>query len=228
METEKLLDICRHKAFTQTQYQNQSFVINAQLTPLKKIRQCIMELSLREEAVREKDQSLRKLKWKMKEREEAIEKEESIPKKEMMKIEFEKFEYEHIKYKHQYDMAKKDLDNFVEIMQNLIQENNIDLENLDIDDPEEDRKYWLIRMAKNCAVDIICTGRITNANLSAVLDMKEEDYKEVLLLAHKYSNFISMEINKSSEIAMGSLRNELNYTENSNKKLLDFYEEDNL
>lgn len=228
MNTEKLLDICRHRAFTQTEYQNKNFVINSQLTPLKKVRQCIMEISMREEAVREKDQSLRKLKWKMQERQEAIDAEKSIPKKEMMKIEFEKFDYEYIKYKHQYDMAKKDLDNFVEIMQNLIKEYDIDLENIDIDNEEEDRKYWLIRMAKNCAVDIISTGRITTANLNAVLDMNEEDYKEVLLLAHKYSNFISMEINKSSEIAMSSIRNELMSNDNINKKLLDFYEEDNL
>ena len=160
MNTEKLLDICRHRAFTQTEYQNKNFVINSQLTPLKKVRQCIMEISMREEAVREKDQSLRKLKWKMQERQEAIDAEKSIPKKEMMKIEFEKFDYEYIKYKHQYDMAKKDLDNFVEIMQNLIKEYDIDLANIDIDNEEEDRKYWLIRMAKNCAVDIISTGRI--------------------------------------------------------------------
>lgn len=228
MKHEDILNYCRHKVFTQTDYQNKSFVINTQLTPLRKLKQCIMEISLREEGVREKERSLRKLEWKMKEREEEIENENSIPKKEMLKIEFEKFDFEHVKYKHQYEMAQQDLDSFVQIFNDLLVEYDIDLENLDIHDLEEDRKYWLIRMAKNCAVDMICTGRITTANLNAILDMKEEDYKEVLLLAHKYSNFISKEINKSSEIANSSMRDELLSNETNNKKLLDFYEENNI
>jgi len=228
MKHEDILNYCRHKVFTQTDYQNKSFVINTQLTPLRKLKQCIMEISLREEGVREKERSLRKLEWKMKEREEEIENENSIPKKEMLKIEFEKFDFEHIKYKHQYEMALEDLNSFVQIFNDLLAEYDLDLENLDLNDLEEDRKYWLIRMAKNCAVDMICTGRITTANLNAILDMKEEDYKEVLLLAHKYSNFISKEINKSSEIANSSMRNELLNNETNSKKLLDFYEENNI
>ena len=226
LDEKELLDYCKRQTFGQTDYQNRSFVINAQLTPIRKLRQCVLEVNGRIEAFQDRDRSLRKLKWKMEEKQAEIDNENSIPKKEMMKIDFERFELERQKYQSQVNLAKKDLDEFVKIFKDIIEENDIDLETVDLYDSEEDRKYWLIRMAKNCAVDIACTGRISTANLNTILDMKENDYQEVLLLAHKYTKFISHEINRSSEIAMSSSQNDL--LTNSNKKLLDFYEDDNI
>jgi len=227
MTDEEIIELAIDSEFTQSEYQNRHFVTESALTPARKLRQAITEFNLRITSKQEIDRAVRKLEWKKKAILEDIENEKSIPKKEMLKIDFEKFALEERKYKARQRGIEFEYNTFLTIIKELCEKYNLDPKEMDLNgDYEEDRKYWIIRIAKQCALDIACTGRMTSANLDAVLSMGEDDYSEVLILANKFGQVISQKVNKSAEIAMNSKNNELNSAHSS--KFIEMYNESNI
>jgi len=68
------------------------------------------------------------------------------------------------------------------------------------DDPdiveEEEHKYWIARMAKQSAIDLLTTGRIQAGNLESMLQMNPEDQAAVTDLALTYSTAMNHCIGK--------------------------------
>jgi len=205
MTDEEIIDFTIDTPFTQSEYQNRYFVTEGYLTPVRKLRQAITELNMRIVSLADADRAVRKVKWKKQEVADNIENEKYEPQKEMLKIDFEKFELEERKYIARKKGIEFEYNTFLKIIRELCEEYNLNPKELNLNENfDEDRKYWIMRIAKQCALDIACTGRITSANLDAVLSMGEDDYSEVLVLANRYSQVISHKVNRCAEIAMNS------------------------
>ena len=58
------------------------------------------------------------------------------------------------------------------------------------DDETEERVYWISRMGKQAAVDILSSGRIGSGNMDSILMMDEEDQLEVMQTAVKYAGML--------------------------------------
>jgi hypothetical protein len=65
-----------------------------------------------------------------------------------------------------------------------------------VNNPEEERKYWIARMGKQAAVDMISNGRITTGNMEAISMMSEEDQIHALKVAIQYSGLMNVGIAK--------------------------------
>jgi hypothetical protein len=54
-------------------------------------------------------------------------------------------------------------------------------------DHEEERKYWVTRMAKQAAMDMVSYGRIGSGNMDSIAMMPEEDQIEALATTIQYN-----------------------------------------
>jgi len=64
------------------------------------------------------------------------------------------------------------------------------------DDEEEERKYWIARMGKQAALDMMSFGRISVGNLDSISMMPEEDQLKALSVGFQYSNLLGAQLQK--------------------------------
>ena len=67
------------------------------------------------------------------------------------------------------------------------------------EDEKEERKYWMARMSKQAAMDIIAYGRIGSGNLDSILLMPEEDQLDTLKGALHFAGLLTNTIGKINE-----------------------------
>ena len=55
---------------------------------------------------------------------------------------------------------------------------------------DEERIYWIARMGKQAAMDIVSYGRIGTGNMTSILDMPEQDQVKCLEVAIQFSALV--------------------------------------
>lgn len=61
---------------------------------------------------------------------------------------------------------------------------------------EEERKYWIARLGKQAALDIVANGRIGIGNMDSIAMMKKDDQIATLDVASQYSCLLKVSIDK--------------------------------
>ena len=75
-------------------------------------------------------------------------------------------------------------------------ENEEDIQRYFDQDPEEERKYWIARMGKQAAMDILSFGRISTGNLDSIAMLPEEEQLQILSIGFQYSNLLGGQLAK--------------------------------
>jgi hypothetical protein len=73
----------------------------------------------------------------------------------------------------------------------------------------EERKYWIARMGKQAAMDIVSYGRIGSGNMDLIAMMDEQDQVASLEIAIKYSGMIGGGIDKINKALQPEFQNYL-------------------
>ena len=73
-------------------------------------------------------------------------------------------------------------------------------------DAGEEHKYWIVRMAKQSAVDMLSSGTINQGNMESILQMSEEDQVGVLAAALKYTGVVNAGIDQIREEAQAEIK----------------------
>jgi hypothetical protein len=156
-------------------FQIKNFVVNAQLTPIKQLHQAAMEAEVREENIRQGDFEIKKNELKVR-----IINAKQV--KETDELALAELELELLVCNKKIAATKKEqirmqheLKSFYDVIDFFNQNYDIDAmlemqDTLEID-------YWVKRLAKQAALDLISSGRINNGNLSAMLDMPDEIFQ---------------------------------------------------
>jgi len=63
-------------------------------------------------------------------------------------------------------------------------------------DEDKERKYWIARLGKQAALDIVANGRIGIGNMDSIAMMKKEDQIATLDVASQYSCLLKVSIDK--------------------------------
>ena len=63
---------------------------------------------------------------------------------------------------------------------------------------EEEEKYWVARMGKQAAIDILAYGRITSGNLDSMSMLPEEQQLQILSIGFQYSNLLGKQLSCQS------------------------------
>jgi hypothetical protein len=180
----------------QTDYQARNFVANSQITPYKKVRQALMELEVRHHAYMEIKTNLRKA--------------EVLDRKfgrdiqmytdagddisaEMVQIDRDKNYYDIGIWQRKLRQSEIEIKTFLDI----IKEYAPDEESLKFYtevNEEEERKYWILRMGKQAAMDILAFGRLGSGNMDSIAMMSRDEQVEALTIAIQYSGIVNANV----------------------------------
>jgi len=181
-----------------TEYQSKHFVAGSQITVWRQVRQALMELEVRYHAYFEITNSLRKAEVLRKKfiRDLQIEPDELA--RELIQIDLEKNDYDITIWRRKLRQSEIEINSFLNIIKEHVK-NEDDLKFFTDSNEEEERKYWVYRMSKQAALDIIAYGRIGSGNMDSIAMMGYEDQKYVLENAIKYSGMINANLGQITE-----------------------------
>ena len=203
-----------------TRYQCEHFVADTQLTPWRKVRQALMELETRYHAYMENRNRLRKAEILRKRLNRDMPLLPDELDRELMQIDMEKNDYDIGIWKRKLRQSELELKYFLEVVEKYIDDEH-DLEYYCTEHEHEERIYWIARMGKQAAMDIISYGRIGSGNMTSIMDMPEEDQVETLGIAVKYSGMIGGGIDKLNKMIAPQLQHQLAQEGIAMPKLLD-------
>ena len=204
-EEEKVLETALQFDNGQSNYSSINFVQKTGITPYKKIHQSFMELETRYHAYKSIVRNLREAEVRVKIIERDIKKEKDELEKELMIIKLEDLMYDITVFKRKMSQCERELRTYLELLEKT-KEKKLE-EYLEEDDVEE-RKYWMARMQKQAAMDIIAYGRVGSGNMDSILLMPEEDQLETLRGALHFSGLLTNTIGQINKQVEGQINSE--------------------
>ena len=188
-----ILDGCMDFQSGMTNYQCEHFVANTQITPWRKVRQALMELETRYHAYMETRHSLRKAELLRKKFLRSIENVEAEGGDEIdagfIQIDLEKNDYDIGIWKRKLRQSEIEMTHFLKVVHEHVDEQH-PLEYFIEEQEDEERIYWIARMGKQAAMDIVSYGRIGTGNMTSILDMPEQDQVKCLEVAIQFSALV--------------------------------------
>ena len=191
-----------------TEYECEHFVADPQLTPWRKVRQALMELETRYHAYMENRNSLRKAEILRKRLNRDMPELPDELDRELMQIDMEKNDYDIGIWKRKLRQSELELKYFLNVVEKYVDDEH-PLEYYCEENHQEVRMYWIARMGKQAAMDIISYGRIGSGNMTTIMDMPEEDQVETLGVAVQYSGMIGGGIDKLNKMIAPQLQAQL-------------------
>ena len=196
-DQKKLVAHSLNLCFLNPKFKMKHFVTNGQLTPYSTIRQYLLELKAMEEATETFEYMLKKME---------LEKEGLLMRLEVEKdpIQRNLLQLELLKNEKEYKQNKRRLaQNYIEREQyiQLIEEFKAGPDALTPDgkdwitevfgNMEEENKweehYWVVRLAKQAAMDIVAYGRVGSGNMEAITQLPDGLREQSMALTHEVS-----------------------------------------
>lgn len=196
-DQKELLRYSINRDWNTPEFKMKYFIGEAQITPYGKLKQYILELKSREDVceVMEYDYKRGLVELKILKRD--IENEQDDLKRELLEVDLEKRTKELARYERKMEDAYIERKKFLKLIDDF---NNSDegklpdgrylIEVLGDYDTEEqyEKEYWTARLAKQAALDISATGRISAGNMDAISQLSLQQQSQVLYIASDYGN----------------------------------------
>lgn len=173
----------------QSDYQNQFFVTASQLTPYRMVKQCLLEIETRHHTWYNVKNKLKRkqIEVKLAKRELAEFGHQDPLRAELIKVDIEDMENDCRIWERKIKQAEEDLMGFINQVKMLAGDKPELLEKAFGYDHEEERQYWITRMAKQAAMDMVSYGRIGSGNMDSIAMMPEEDQIMTLATTLQYN-----------------------------------------
>lgn len=179
----------------QTDYQNEHFVMNSHVTKYRQIRQALLEIENRYHGIRKIKLESRRDEIKLKMLQRDLDACEDEYQAEMIKLDMEDVRSDIEIRNRKMHRAEQEIDIFIKRVQDNV-ENEEDIARYFDQDPEEEKKYWIARMGKQAAMDILSFGRISTGNLDSISMLPEEEQLQILSIGFQYSNLLGGQLAK--------------------------------
>jgi hypothetical protein len=223
-EDYKLLEYSLNKEWSNPKFKMRWFVGETQITPFSKVRQWILEIKSREEAIENLEYEIKKYQVQVDRHLHIAEHSDNEFDRRESQIEADELTRTQI-------MTKRRLVNwYLERQQiiDLVNEFNESPEALlpdgsgrtymDIMDTDEEdiyeAEFWTNRLAKQAATDLLFYGRVGTGNMDAILSMAPEHQTETLTLAMSYGTQLQ-KINENIQLEVDNTLSIGSKTDNS-------------
>ena len=202
---EALMAWSEQQHFGQTKFQNEYFVVNSQVSPYRQVRQAMMEIQGRTNALQKTTIQFKRCLNDIARVTAARDKEKDEFHKVDRQYELELLYLDKQIWLNKIHQCKEELNGFFAIIKEKAGTENPEeivkiLEDKELETMEE-HKYWIARMGKQSAIDLLTTGRIQAGNLESILQMAPEDQAAVTDLAMTYSTAVNKSIGGIKEAA---------------------------
>lgn len=188
----------------QSKYQNENFVTGTQITPFKRVQQALLELQSRDNTRVELQYRLDKNAIDLKKLNRQLKLATDPLDKEMVEIEINKALYDRSIWEQKVKVCKREIENFTLQLEEQVDKSKGVEYYLDTNE-EEDKKYWISRMAKQAACDMISFGHVGTGNMDSIMNLPPDDQVQVLSGAVHHSSLIGAGVEKMRQAMGGSV-----------------------
>jgi len=186
-----IIDAAVNSGYGQTDYQLVNFVSQSHPTLYRQLRQTFLEIEVREHSLSKISISKRKAEVLLRQKESILSATKDCYDRELIELEIEDLKIDIQVYDKKLKMAQEELKIFLNFVRRYCS-NEDDVKKALEPNSEEEHKYWIARMAKQSAVDVLTQGRIGPGNLDSILMMNEEDQVATMQLALDYSSALGV------------------------------------
>lgn len=180
-----------NSSFGQTDYQLINFVCQSHPTLYRQLKQCFLEIETREHSLSKIDISKRKCELLLKQKENNLLDIEDEYERELEQLNIEDVKIDIQVYDKKLRMAQEELKILLSFVRNYCS-NDTELAEAMKSNSYEEHKYWIARMAKQSAIDVLTQGRIGSGNLDSILMMNESDQVSTMQLSLDYSSALGV------------------------------------
>lgn len=195
LSREKILETAVLFASGQTDYQNENFVMNSHVTKYRQVRQALLEIENRYHALRKIKLDVRRDEVRLKKLQLELNECDNDLDKELIQIDIEDIISDNEIRKRKLNRGENEIEVFIKRVQENA-ETEEDIQRYFDQDPDEEKKYWIARMGKQAALDILSFGRVGTGNLDSISMLPEEDQLQILSIGFQYSNLLGGQLAK--------------------------------
>lgn len=193
-----------HGTWSMSDFQSRYFVVNSQVTNYRRVRQALLEIETRIASKKQVERSKKKTeierKMKLRDYEQTVDELE----KELISVDIEQLDYDISVYEKRYRVILEELEVFAEIVKSIV-ETAEDLEYYKEHDEVEEQNYWIARMGKQAAMDLMTIGRIGQGNMDSIAMMPIAVQKDTVKAALKYNALLGNGMQALEKEAMEEL-----------------------
>jgi len=193
--TEQIFDLAKKVAIGMSKNQIDDFVIKSHVTGDRQLKQVMLEIENRLHNYEKMKIGERRSALTVKIAKERLAESNTEFEKEESQIDLDDAILDLEMWERKKSQLGYELNVFVEHIQNSC-ETEEDLEKCSEWNEEEERKYWIARMGKQAALDIMANGRVGTGNLDSISMMKQEDQIAILDVASQYSCLMKLSMDK--------------------------------
>jgi hypothetical protein len=116
--------------------------------------------------------------------------EADVLRRNLLKCEYEDKLYDTTVFKHKIPQARREMQEMINHLKSLFPDGDPsvdDIRNISVENEEEERLYWQVRMAKQTAVDMIAHGRVGAGQMGSLMMMEPEDQNIIINKALEFS-----------------------------------------
>lgn len=175
-----------HGGWSMSDFQSRYFVVNSQVTNYRRVRQALLEIETRIAALKQIERSSKRTEIERKIKQRDYDNESDDLTKELIAVDIEQLDYDLSQYDKKYRVAKEELNKFADIVKDVVPDIQT-LESFKDHNELEERKYWITRMGKQAAMDLMTIGRISQGNMDSISMMPIDDQKQTVKAAMKYN-----------------------------------------
>jgi len=179
-----------HGSWGMSDFQSRYFVVNSQVTNYRRVRQAILEIETRIAAKKQIERNVKKTEIEKKICERNLLTEEDDLQKELIEVDIDQLNYDLSVYEKKYRVVLDELNTFAEIIKDIVP----DLESMEkykSNNEIEERNYWVARLGKQAAMDLLTIGRVGQGNMDSIAMMPIDDQKATIKAAIKYNKTLS-------------------------------------
>lgn len=179
-----------HGSWGMSDFQSRYFVVNSQVTNYRRVRQAILEIETRIAAKKQIERNVKKTEIEKKICERNLLTEEDDLQKELIEVDIDQLNYDLSVYEKKYRVVLDELNTFAEIIKDIVP----DLETMGkykANNEIEERNYWIARLGKQAAMDLLTIGRVGQGNMDSIAMMPIDDQKATIKAAIKYNKTLS-------------------------------------
>lgn len=210
---EELIELAKKRSRAMPEFKMEHFVGNAQLTPYAKYRQFLLEIDSRKGTLDTLEYDLAKVKLEQELEREYLESSQSPAQKKLHELEIMQMDKRIWAKEQDIRQSKEELEAYMNVTRNLLDSEYAVLPDgtslVDvIGNPELEEKleheYWIIRLAKQTALDMVAYGKAGVGNMDAILMLNQDDQIETLKLASDF--YIRSEIRNQNILTYANER----------------------
>lgn len=217
MKNEDIYDLVEHHGtFSQSEFQSRYFVVNSHVTNYRRIRQALLEIEARVQSKRQIERSVKREEAQLAIHQRDFDNETDELKKNLIACDVDQSKYDLNVYQKRLRQTEQELETYAEIVKELVPDMDKLIE-MNKENPEEERRYWIARIGKQAAMDLMTIGKIGQGNMDSIAMMSLEDQEQTVKVALKYNAVMNKGIANLEKRAIDELqlsydpKNEVDY-----------------